>query len=123
MARTSNREKDQVAWDRIESLGGNGVWDGNLVAVSLAGTGVTDDDLSLFLDFPRVQILDLSDTAVGDRGMEYLAGLKALELLVIVNTKISQSAIKSFRGEHPSLKIVTKPSTKNTINPFTGKPF
>ncbi len=46
--------KAHAAWDRIEVLGGIGVWDGSMVVVSLAGTGITDEDLSLFRDFPYV---------------------------------------------------------------------
>jgi len=123
MARSPNQGEDHDAWNRIESLGGHGVWDGHMVVVSLADTGVTDEDLSLFQDFPHVQILDLSHTAVGDGGMAYLAGLCALEALIIVDTQISEPAIKAFQRTHPSVKITTEPLPKDAVNPFTGKPF
>jgi len=123
MARSPIQRKAQAAWKRIESLGGHGVWERELVVVSFANTGVTDEDLTVFRDFPYVQILDLSHTNVGDAGLNHLAGLDALEELAIVDTKISEPAIKAFQRKHPSVKITTEPPPKDAVNPFTGKPF
>ena len=39
-----------------------------MCVVSLARTAVTDEDLSLFYDFPYVHILDLSHTGIRDAG-------------------------------------------------------
>jgi hypothetical protein len=119
----ARQRKAQAAWSRIASLGGHGVWESDLVVVSLANTGVTDEDLSLFQEFPYVQILDLSHTSVGDGGLNHLAGLRALEELVIVDTKISESAIKAFQRRYPSVNVTTQPPPKDAMNPFTGKPF
>lgn len=121
MARSIYRRKAQAAWDCIESLGGHGVWERDVVVVSLANTGARDDDLSLFQDFPDVQILDLSHTDVGDGGMAHLAGLHSLKELILVDTKISESAIKAFQRNYPSVKITTEGPPKDTVNPFTGK--
>ncbi len=119
-------EKDRKAydaWNRLEALGGHGVWDGSMVVVSLVGTGITDEDLSLFRDFPYVQVLDLSHTDVSDDGLIHLAGLRLLEELSVVDTKISGPALARFRREHPDVKVTTEPAPKGTINPFTGKPM
>ena len=70
MGRSANQRKAQAAWERIEALGGHGVWDGEMCVVCLSNTGVTDEELSLFGDFPYVQILDLSHTGVGDNGWD-----------------------------------------------------
>jgi hypothetical protein len=123
MAGSVNQEKAQAAWNRIESLGGHGVWERELVVVSLGNTGVTEEELSLFEDFPYVQILDLSHTNVGDAGLKHLAALPALEELIVVDTKISESAIEAFQRRQPAVKITTKAPPKDAVNPFTGKPF
>jgi hypothetical protein len=123
MARSDKQKKAQAAWDRIEALGGHGVWESDMVVVSFGKTKVTDQDLALFRDFPFVQILDLSDTSIGDEGLAHLGDLQALEELIVTNTKISAKTLKAFQRAHPAVKITTGPPPKGTINPFTGKPF
>jgi hypothetical protein len=102
MARSTNKRKAQAAWDPIESLGGHGVWERETVVVSLANTAVTDDDLALFHDFPFVQILDLSRTAVGDKWLAHLTGLPALEELIVVDTKISKRGLALKQAKIPT---------------------
>jgi hypothetical protein len=121
MARKSSQQKDQAAWNRIEALGGRGVWEREMCVVSFAKSGIKDENLAVFSDFPHVQILDLSHTSVGDRGLAHLTGLKALETLIVVDTKISGSALKAFQKEHPSVTVTSKPAPKGTVNRFTGK--
>ncbi len=123
MGRSPSQRKSQAAWDRIEALGGHGVWEREMVVVCLADTRVTDDDLELFRDFPFVQTLDLSRTAVGDQGLVHLAGLQALERLIIVGCKISRPALEKFHRDHPSVAVISEPLPKKAVNPFTGKPF
>jgi len=123
MPRTDKQRKELAAWERIEAIGGSGVWDNDTVAVSFSKTKVTDEDLELFRDFPRVQMLDLSHTGIGDKGLTKLENLKALESLIVIDTKISAAAIKVFQREHPSVKVTTEPPSKDAINPFTGKPI
>src|SRR5690349_5505576 len=100
MARPTEREA-RAAWARIESLGGHGVWEPGMVVVSLAGTGITDDDLNLFSRFPYVQVLDLSDTGVGDDGLDHVSNIPALEELVVVNTRVSDRAAERLRSDRP----------------------
>ncbi len=94
-----------------------------MVVVSLAGTAVADADLALFRDVPDVEVLDLSHTSVGDAGLDHLAGLEALEDLIVVDTRISKPALDAFQRDHPSVRIRTGPLPKGTINPFTGEPL
>jgi hypothetical protein len=123
MARSAKERRSQAAWDRIEALGGHGVWEPEMCAVSLARTAVTDEDLSLFRDFPYVQILDLSHTGIGDAGLAHLSGLEALEGLTVIDTKIREAALDAFRRARPSVRITTEPPPKGALNPFTGKPW
>jgi hypothetical protein len=147
MESSAKADRARAAWDRIQALGGHGVWEPDMVVVALGRTAVTDKDLSLFRDFPYVQILDLSHTGigdaglahlagleallgldlshtgVGDAGLAHLAGLKSLEDLTVVDTKISIVALDAFRRAHPSVRIVAEPPPQGAKNPFTGKPF
>jgi len=122
MPRVSVQRKAEAAWGRIEALGGSGVWDAEVVVVSLADTNVTDGDLALFHDFPLVQVLDLSGTDIGDGGLANLASLKALEELIVVGTKVSEPALANFRLLHPTVKVVTE-LPKSGVNRFTGEPL
>jgi len=94
-----------------------------MVVVSFGKSKVKDEDLSLFQDFPFVQILDLSDTKISADGLAQLGELPALEELIVTNTKISAKALKEFQRAHPTVKVTTWPPPIGTINPFTGKPF
>jgi hypothetical protein len=120
MAKAPNQRKAQRAWDRLIALGGQGVWDGDTVMVSLADTTVTDDDLVVFHDFPFVQSLDLSNTNVTGAGLVHLDAASALEELIVVGTKLSRPALAAFRKAHPTVKVVTK-QPKDLTNPFTGE--
>jgi len=123
MARSDQQKKAQAAWDRIEAIGGHGVWESDMVVVSFGKTKVTDGDLALFRDFPFVQVLDLSDTRIGDKGLAELGEMPALEELIVTNTKISAKALKEFQLVHPEVKVTTGSTPKGSINPFTGKPI
>jgi hypothetical protein len=102
---------------------GHGVWERDTVIVSLADTAVTDDDLAVFRDFPFVQILDLSRTAVSGAGLAHLDGATALEELIAVGTKLSKPALAAFREAHPGVKVVTEPLPKGAVIPFTSEPL
>jgi hypothetical protein len=123
VAPSASQRKAQGAWDRIEALGGGGVWERDMVCVSLADTEVTDEDLSLFRDFPYVQILDLSRTGVGDAGLAHLTGLRSLTALIVVDTGLSSAALEVFRCDHPSVVVTTEAHHKGAVNPITGQPF
>ena len=96
----TNQERAQAAWQQIQALGGHGVWKSDMVVVSLADTRVTDEDLTLFADFPDVQILDLSNTGVTDKCLEHLSHLDALTSLVLVGTAVQPESIEEFKSAH-----------------------
>lgn len=123
MARAANQQKAQAAWNRLMAFGGHGVWDGDVVIVSLADTSVTDADMAVFRDLPFVQVLDLSRTGVSEVGLAHLAGVTALTELIVVGAKLGGHALAAFRQAHPVVKVVTKPPPKGAVNPFTGEPL
>lgn len=116
-------QKAEAAWEHLMALGGSGVWENNMVVVSLAETAVTDDDLKVFRDFPMVEILDLSRAGISGRGLAHLDGATSLKDLILVGTKIDKSFLAGFRRRHPKVKVVTEPPLKGRINPFTGQPL
>jgi len=119
----SSRERSEAAFERILALGGSGVWESDMVVVSLEGTAVTDDDLALFEDFDFVQILSLADTQITDAGLVHLEKLVKLDSLILVNTKVTEVGLARLRDVLPDVTIDTEPVPEGTINPFTGKPI
>jgi hypothetical protein len=118
-----SQKKAQSAWDRMEAMGGQGIWDSDMVEMSLADTEIVDDDLAVFRDFPYIEMLDVSNTAITGAGLVHLADLPNLETLIVVGAKISKADLAAFKKAHPNTTVVTKAAPKNAINPFTGKPF
>ena len=118
-----SHERAQAAWERIERLGGHGVWESDMVVVSLANAGVKDGDLALCADFPHVQTLDLSDNPLTDACLKHLDHLTALESLILINTSISSEAAENFAATHPGVQVKTQLTPADRINPFTGEPF
>ncbi len=118
-----SQSKAQDAWERIQTLGGHGVWEPDMVVVSLANTNVADSDLALFADFPHVQILNLSNTSVTDAGLQHLKHLDSLTSLVLIETAVNPEAIEEFKSSHPAVDVQTEPTPSDAINPFTGEPF
>ncbi len=64
MAKKRSQKQAEAAWERLMALGASGVWEPDMVVVSLSDTAINDNDLQVFRDFPYVEILDLSRTQV-----------------------------------------------------------
>lgn len=122
-AREAVQQAAEAAWDQIEALGGGGVWEGDMVIVTLSRTAVRDRDLELFRDFPFVRTLDLSFTKITDEGLAHLVDLPEIEDLIIVSTEITAAGIKRFQKARPKVSVTTRPTPKDAINPFTGQPM
>jgi len=118
-----SQEKAQAAFDRIHELGGGGVWESDMVAISLDGASITDDDLALFADFTVVEILSLSDTPITDAGLPHLYHLDRLETLSLVGTNVTSDGVAKLQAALPNAEISTVPTPKGAINPFTGEPL
>jgi hypothetical protein len=105
--------------ERIRQLGGvvtpRG---GGVVDLDLSGTKVADNDMGYIHCFcsndpslKSIHTLDLSDTAITDEAIKFMtlqhefpAG--GLQVLVIANTKITDSAIEAFQANSPNCQIV-----------------
>lgn len=123
MTNSEESRRARAAWDRIESLGGFGVWESDVCIVSFADTTLTDADLCVFDDFPYVETLDLSRTGVTGHGLLSLVALPRLEQVTIVGTSVDDVAVAEFRTRRPNVAIVSDPPETGSENPFTGKPF
>jgi hypothetical protein len=75
------------------------------------------------LDLGRIFVSrGISQTNIGDEGFKHLVGLRALEQLIVTDTKISTEALAAFRRDHPGVQVHSEPPPKGAINRFTGKP-
>lgn len=113
----------EAAFEKIEGLGGSGIWDAEVVVIDLSNTEIENKDLSVFKDFEIVQSLILDNTKIDDDGLSYLESLHHLELLSLIGTQVSEKGLNKLALSLPDLDIVTEPLPKDTINPFTGKTF
>src|SRR5215212_1986328 len=109
MADDETLKPAKAAWARIKSLGGHGVWESDTVVVSLKGTGIRDEELSLFSDFPFVQILDISSNPLTDGALKHLGGITSLESLIVFDTQITDAALVAFCSAHPRIKVQSRP--------------
>jgi hypothetical protein len=105
--------------ERIQQLGGRVTQrGGGVVNLDLAGANVTDKDIGYIHGFcsndsrlKSMHTLDLSDTAVTDKAIEFMVlqhefPSGGLEVLVIRNTAISDSAIEKFRAKFPDCRVI-----------------
>jgi internalin A len=90
----------------VESLGGTVVRgpDGNIVEVSLARTGATDNDLERVVQIKGLKRLDLSFTYVTDVGIERLRELPQLEELTLDATEALTDASTSYLRANKQLR-------------------
>ena len=93
-ARAADAPQADIA-HAIESLGGTIVRgpDGNIVEVSLARTGATDNDMERVVQLKGLKRLNLSFTYVTDVGIERLRELPQLEELTLDTTEALTDAV------------------------------
>lgn len=72
--------------------------------VDLTGTGITDAGLATLADMPRLRRLRLDATGVTDAGLVHIRKMKNLELLAVNDTKITKSGLKQL-SDFKHLKI------------------
>ncbi|HEY3966245.1 MAG TPA: hypothetical protein VGM05_16920 [Planctomycetaceae bacterium] len=83
-----------------------------IVAIHLAGTAVTDENVRQLRNLTNVRRLSLDDTALTDAGLVALRGTPKeprsvnLEYLSIRNTAVTNDQIEFFRYMLPNCKIV-----------------
>jgi hypothetical protein len=102
---------DQIAGVQlIKVLGGKVQYDNALqqavVEVDLSHTKVTDDNLDVLHEFPKLRVLDLSATRVTDAGLEQVADLTELQQVNLTQTAVSKAGVKKLQRALPNLKII-----------------
>ncbi|PQO45897.1 hypothetical protein [Blastopirellula marina] len=80
-----------------------------VVELDLSGTNFNDDFVPLINDTMVRDFLlklNLSDTAVTDRGLEGLTETYLLNNLNVSNTQVTKNGVTSLKGRWPTMKIV-----------------
>jgi hypothetical protein len=113
---TLSQERSQAVFERVRALGGIGVCEGDMVVISLDGTGVTDDDLAMFGDCNFVEILVLSNTNITDAGLVRLQHLGRLDTLMLINTNVTEAGVAALRAALPNTHIETETIRNDTIS-------
>jgi hypothetical protein len=67
-----------------------------LVALDLSGTAITEASAAVLARFSRLRALRARYTELGDKTVEALAALPALELLVMTGTKVTPASVAAF---------------------------
>ena len=75
-----------------------------LVELDLSHTNFNDDMATAFSNFPRLKILRMDNTPIGDTTLSYL-NASNLELLNLCNTKVSYAGIKNILTQSPPKTI------------------
>jgi hypothetical protein len=88
---------------RIQALGGKVKRDDKaagqpVVDVDLRHTMVTDKDLALLKDLPRLETLVLSQTGITDKGLVHLQDMTQLLRLYLHDTKITDLGLGHLKG-------------------------
>ena len=77
----------------------------NITWLSLAGTDVQDDWVSIISKFPNLTRLELQKTGVSDKSVEFLKALEHLESLNLYGTNVTDSCLSILKNM-PQLKRV-----------------
>jgi hypothetical protein len=78
----------------------------NVVAVDLLKATVTDDDIELLLDFPKLQTLSVYGPELTDAGLLQLKEFSDLRNLMLVNCpQVSAEALRDLQTAKPRLEI------------------
>lgn len=71
---------------------------GTVIAVDLAQTAVTDNDLRLLSSFPTLVELNLRETLITDQGLEAVAALEHLEFLGLTGTLVTDAGLPQLKS-------------------------
>ena len=99
---TQRRKNQESTAARLKTLGAAIEWD--VVTVNLAGTRISDDDLKLLREFPRLQTLYLHHAPITDAGVMNLKGLSSLTKLDLFDTKVTDAGLEHLAEWMPSLE-------------------
>jgi len=74
---------------------------------------VDDAALVVVQKFPNLRSLDLRDTCVTDAGLVHLKGLRQLEKLVLLNTRVTSEGVQGIQQALPNCRVDYEPPTKD----------
>jgi len=74
-----------------------------LLRLELRGTSVSGDGLR---PFPRLETIDLSDTALSVEGLAKLVAFPELQTVVLTRTRVSAKGIQRFRTASPDVTLI-----------------
>ena len=75
---------------------------------------IDDKAAQHLLKMTSLEIVDLGDTAVTDKLLDDLTGMKSLKLLLVGGTKITLARVKQFRKARPDCRIVWAPEVQGS---------
>ena len=78
---------------------------GEVIAVNLCRTKITDAGLVHFKNLARLQELHLYNTQITDAGLVQLTGLSSLRTLMLEDTRITNGGISQLRKALPNCDI------------------
>jgi hypothetical protein len=112
-------EEDFVA--AIKKLGGTATTLGGRFtgSVDLGGKKVTPADFKHFKDRDDLQIVNLSDTDVGDEGLVDLANIEVLNL---AGTKVTNEGLKAFQHSSKMTYLDLKRTSVTSLENLSGAP-
>src|SRR5262249_22415176 len=92
----AGRGEEAIA-DWLRSIGAHVTRrDGHVVAISLASSSVTDRELTVLGELPRLEDLSLRNTEVSDAGIAHVAKLRELRALDVSHTLLADSALAAL---------------------------
>lgn len=77
----------------------------DLILLNLDGTAISDEGLTHIRDLPKLKTLRLCRTAITDAGLSRLSGLPSLESLHLDETRITDEGLRQI-GDFPSLNSI-----------------
>jgi hypothetical protein len=72
------------------------VRDGHTTAVSLASSPITDREVAILQELPRLDELNLRATEISDLGVAHLSAIRTLKKLDLSHTLLSDSALEKL---------------------------
>lgn len=81
-------------------------------ALSYVNASVDDDLIEVFMEMEALDSLNLSDTNVGDRALERLAGKPNLRYLNVMGSKVTPEGVKAFNAARGDCILSVSPDTE-----------
>jgi len=78
----------------------------SILAVDLAGTAVSDDDLEHLALLTEVRLLSLANTSISDAGLKHLEQLSELNQLDLSGSRVTEDGVKGLQRVLPVCVIL-----------------